>query len=575
MSESIYDLTPDQFKAYFDSLGPNGYDAIQASNNALYSGPAANSGMVTDNMHTAGATNVRGKTALQASAAQNALQTAMSEKNWTQGSGFDQFMATLTPMITAAGLGAAFAPAAIAAVGAAPGGIAAGGITGGIAGGAGAGLTGQNVLKGAALGAAGGALGSAAKPIASSMTSAGVNPLVASGLVKTGAGAITGGIGGAVSGQGVGAGALSGAEHAAISAGSNAVTGSIFNSGNTVIPANNMSDDGLDYITPTAQYMGDPYGTDPLAGVSNPGYENFNVQGGGSTLGGGYTDANGNTTAGNLTGPALAKFLTSMGIGGVSGGGGSGGGNGSLLGSLASMLTGGGNSALLGQLLGMGATTGGNYLSLQQQKDATANYANQAKFSPYSVNGPNGSTSFNGTSATSTLSPQQQAIQKMLGGLGTSSGNALAAGPQGAINSNFNALQSADLQAQQRLLGNTQDNQFANGILGSTAGGYQTQGALQAIGAQTGQNYSQAVNQANTQQQQQLAQLTGSLNGMGNINSQALAQLGLGASIGTDASKANAAAYAPSVNPNSVSLWGNTLQGLGNSATNNPYPWGP
>ena len=163
----------------------------------------------------------------------------------------------------------------------------------------------------------------------------------------------------------------------------------------------------------------------------------------------------------------------------------------------------------------------------------------------------------------------------MLQGLSGSSGAALAAGPGEAINNNFNALQSADLQSQQRLMGNTQDNEFAHGVLGSTAGGYQTQGALQAIGQQTGQNYGRAVDQANTQQQQQLAQLTASLKGNSQISADQLSQLQSALSGGAAASDANAKAYLPSVTPNSSSLWGNALQGVGNNFTSTLPPRKP
>jgi hypothetical protein len=103
----------------------------------------------------------------------------------------------------------------------------------------------------------------------------------------------------------------------------------------------------------------------------------------------------------------------------------------------------------------------------------------------------------------------------------------------------------------------------------STAGGYQTQGALQAIGAQTGQNYSTASNLANSQQFNQLQNLTASLNGNNQINGQQLQQLQTSLQGGALASNANQGAYKPALAANSNSTFGNILNGLG-SAVSSP-----
>jgi hypothetical protein len=540
---------------------------------------------------------------------------------------FAQLALGTTVGIATAGLGTALTPAI--------GALASGAVSGAAGGALSAGLTGQNAAKGALVGGVTGGAGAAASPLVAQLVAQGMNPAVAAALVKGGLGATTGAVGAAVTGGNVGQaaelggvtgavrgglqssglnstaasaltgaargaltgqGALAGAESGALSGAANAVTGSVFGGGSTIFnsgtaanPTSNpsltnpqeptmaldsqTSDDPFAFLsagdlTGDSTGSGDStpnFGFDPstlgnidmssllsqLGSDSNLGdfNNNLNIQGGGSTLGGGV----------NLS--------ASLG----------GGSNGSLLSQLASALGGGGggNSALLSQLLGLGATTAGGALNSAAAKSAAGTYAGQTAFNPYTVNGAGGSTSFNGSTATSTLSPQQQQLQQMLAGLSTSSGNSLAAGPQAAITSDFNNRQSGALQAQQRLLGNTQDNEFANGILGSTAGGYQTQGALNAIGQQTNQNYTSAVNDATTQQQQQLAQLTAGINGNSNINAQQLAQLQTALQGGSAASTANQGAYKPALYANSNSTFGNALSGLGNAVSNSPYPTGP
>lgn len=451
------------------------------------------------------------------------------------------------------------------------------------------------------------------------------------GLNNTAAGALTGAVRGALTGQGAAAGAAGGALNGATGAVTGSIlsgAGTIFNSGSTDVQTQNPN------LTTPAAHMGnedpsyyndntDPYGNaswnsdysnqgssfqlDPSLFSGSPGNidyagllsglqsdpslntfnNNLNVQGGGTTLGGGYTDANGNTTAGNLTGGALAQFLASMGANhsavgqnpagtagvGASGAGGSSSSN--PLASLASLLSGGsggGSSNLLAQLLGLGSSAVGGSLQSSAAKSAAGNFANQTQFSPYSVNTNNGSTSFNGTNATSTLSPGQQQTSNALGGLGQSSIQSLNAGPNSAANNYFNNLQANQQSANQRFMANTQDNEFSNGVLGSTAGQYQTQAALGALGQQTGQNQINANNFANTQQQNQLANLTASLNGQNQINQGQLAQTQLGAGIGAQASGANVSAYSPSLAANSNNNIGNLLATLGqtqNSGSSN------
>lgn len=508
---------------------------------------------------------------------------------------FSQLALAGTVGVATAGIGSALAAPAAAALGSTVGGIAAG-AGAGIAGGAlSAALQGQNIGKGALVGGISGGVGAAASPLIQQLVSQGMPVSVAQAVVKGGAGAVGGAAGAGINGgnllQGAEGGALSGAEGSvqnSIFSGAS----TIFNSGSAASPTTNP---GLTnpaapselQAPPGISLAGNPsMSSDPfsfLSQTNDDGPDNYvESQNSGVPTDFGFDPS----SLGNIDTSSLLSELQgndtynpagipSSGGGGIGlsaslGGGSSGSGNSSLLSQLASALGGGsgGNTALLSQLLGLGATTAGGALNSDAAKSAASAYGGQTAFNPYSTSTNLGSTSFNGTSATAQLSPQQQMLSQMLGGLAGSSGSALAAGPQATTTADFNNLQSGSLQAQQRLLGNTQDNEFANGVLGSTAGSYQTQGALNSIGQQTNQNYQTASNLASTQQQQQLAQLTASLTGNQNINSQQLQQLQAGLTGGAQASNANATAYAPSLYANSNSTFGNALTGLGNSFVN-------
>lgn len=350
---------------------------------------------------------------------------------------------------------------------------------------------------------------------------------------------------------------------------SNDTTGGASGNGNSVeMPGSGMpTADDIAALTGGAT-TGDNSLTNLAAGDlnsgSNPGFDPLSTNIGGQSVG---------ITPNINLGSLLGKLLGGSGGGGngtTSGNGtatGSmGGANGSLLGRLAGLLGGsGGNTGLLSQLLGLGANAGSNILNSDAAKSAAGNFAGQTKFAPYGVSTNNGSTSFNGTNATSALSPGQQAVSNGITGMNTSALANLAAGPGAAQTANFNALTSSQFDAQKRLLGNTQDNEFANGILGSTAGGYQTQGAMNAIGSQISGDQVTAANMANTQQQQQLAQLTAGLNGSNTINSSQLQQILAGAGIGGTASGANSVAYRPQLSTNANSNIGNILGSLANT----------
>lgn len=477
--------------------------------------------------------------------------------------------------------------------------------TGALGGGLSATMSGGNIGKGILTGGVLGAIGGGLKPFVQGAT--GLTGTTGNIVNNSLTGAGTGAVRGALSGQGAVAGALSGAQSGATSAAGNAVAGSIFTSGNTVSPqltqSNNPStpnvsvdpsqwnSNDLSPITTTGQYAffdpttggvnGGGSGMDlynapafqnPSPSSYNPGFTNMPVQGGGSTLGGGYSDAHGNTTAGNLTGTALNAFLSNMmksgsPVGNGNPSGGNGGGLSSLLASLLGGGGGGGNGGLLSSLLGNAMNGGAMAVNNQANQYASQQYAGQTKFNPYNVNTNNGSTTFNGTSATSALSPGQQQNSNALNGLTQSSAAGLQAGPQAASQNYFDQLQNQDRQANNQFYSSNLDNQMANGVLSSSAGQYQSQAALNAINQKTANNQVMANNFGQNQQQQQLQQLTAGLNGSNQINQNQLAQLNVGGNLGGMASNANLHAYAPLAGANANSNIGNILSSMGNQAS--------
>lgn len=461
-------------------------------------------------------------------------------------------------------------------VGAGVGAAAGGGLAGGVAGGAAAGVTSAEasslannaslakpgtVAKGAVIGGIGGGIASQLGGATKALTNSGLPAPVASGLVKGAAGAATGAVGGAITGQGASKGAIGGA----IAGGTSAVAGSIFNSGNTVNTSNstvipppqttNMADDSLDYITPTGQYAGQ------------------NMDGstyGGGSGSGGYYDPNDPVVQANTQ--AGQQYYSSGNPGGTVGNG-SSGGAGSLLATLASKLFGSNvspqNMSMLSSLLGFGANAGAGVLNSNAAKGAANTFGQQTKFNPYAVQTSGGNTSYSNGNATSTLSAGNQANLNGLNNLSQQSLAGLQAGPQGAANQYYQQLQAQQKQGNDRLIANTTDNEFGKGILASTAGQYQTQGAVDSIHNQNLQDSVLANNFGQGQQQQQLNQLTAGLNGAGNINSQQLQQLMYGGNLGSEASNANQGAYKPSLVANSNSTFGGILSALGNQTNNN------
>lgn len=518
------------------------------------------------------ASNVTGTNANGAVAVNNQTTPAIQLRN---NDFFDKLVDVGVPIVIA-GMAAAMTGGA---AGAALGGGLAGGAVGGAVGGAtssavssgeaGTPITLGSLGKAAAIGAVGGAIGGSgvASKATGTLTNSGVNSTVASGLVKGAIGAGTGALSGAISGQGAGAGAA----HGALVGGASGVAGSIFNSGNTVNTSNstvippptntNMADD-LNYIDTTGNYAQ----FDPTTG----GYT------GGGSGSGGYYDPSDPVVQNNVA--AGQQYYSSGNPGGTVGNGSPAGSSGSILASLASKLFGssGGaspqNMSLLGQLLGYGAQGVGGAMSSAAAKGAAGNFANQTKFNPYNVNTAGGSTTFTGNGVNSTLSPGQQANMTGLGKLDASSLAALQAGPAAASNQYYQQLQAQQKQGNDRFMANNADSEFGRGILSSTAGQYQTQGAIDSIHNQNLQDSVLANNFGQQQQQQQLAQLTAGLSGGNQIIGQQFAGAQLGGSLGGTASQANNAAYQPVLAANSNSNIGNLLTNAGGAINNSFNP---
>lgn len=502
--------------------------------------------------------------------APNALGQLFTPAMTSTGGAFGKVLADVGPVVTkgvdlAVAGGAAAAGAALAAPLGATAAGAASGAAGSVASGTmGGNLTAKGVLTGTALGALGGAVAQSGIGQASNnaLTSNGIPAPIAGAVTKGATSALTGAVGGAIKGTG----AVSGAEGGALSGSTGAVAGSIlsgagtiFNSGSTVQPTNNPSLTTPAAPAPTNGYnsMGDgiddlPTFQDPDADPSNPltfqdpsdpnynpGNTNLNIQGGGSTLGGDTGNGSSSSNAGLLS--QLSKLL-----------GGSTGANSSLLNSLAGILTNGAAGAV----------------NQQAAQYAANQYAGQTQYSPYSVSTNNGTTAFNGTNATSSLSPQAQQTSDALSGLTNSSAASLQAGPQAAQQQYYNQLQASQADANNKMYQNNLDNQFGNGVLSSTAGQYQSQAALANISQQQLNDQTQAANYANTQQQQQLGQLTAGLNGTNALNTQQLAQMQQAGNFGSQASNANLQAFKPLAGANANSNLGNILSSIGNTASN-------
>lgn len=495
---------------------------------------------------------------------------------------------TATTAATSGALGAGMGTGgALTTAGTALAGAGAGSFGGGLSAALSGGNIGKGLLLGGLTGAAGGALSRLASPATSSMTNAGVNSQVASGITKTATGAATGALGGAISGRG----ALAGAQGGAIGGGSNAVAGSIlsglgsvFNSGNTVNPQLTQSyNPSTPNVSVDPNYF-DPSGLQPIP--MDTGYGQYSPYTDPNT--GAYNNYGNNpgtdTSLANLLGGLDPNYQVSNQYynQGNAGNGGGGGGNGlgassaggSAISSLLSKLLGGGSggsgvsSSLLSQLLGLGVNGAAGAVNSQANQYASQQYAGQTAYNPYAVNGPQGSTSFNGTTANTNLNPATQQTYNALGGLANSSAQSLQGGQQVAANQYYNQLQAQDQNSNNHFYQSNLDSQMANGVLSSTAGQYQSQAALDAINQKSANNQVMANNFGNQQQQNQLGQLTAGLNGQSQINSQQLQQLQTGAGMGSQAGNINLQAYKPLAGANANSNLGNILSSIGSQSSN-------
>lgn len=198
---------------------------------------------------------------------------------------------------------------------------------------------------------------------------------------------------------------------------------------------------------------------------------------------------------------------------------------------MGSFLTGIGNG--LGTLVGGAGNAGA----------ASSNAWNYGQYSPFTVNNPAGSIGFNGTTATGSLSPLQQQIQTQLGsnvtGANTSYNPNTSFLPQQYQNifnqGNFNAGVQNQFQNSvngvmpfmQQANASNLDNQFSKGTLASTAGGYQTAGFNQGLGATLSGLQNQAFqNQLGLSNSQFGA--ANSTAGLGEQQAQFAPQLGMG-----------------------------------------------
>lgn len=214
-------LTSDQLRAYFNTLPGPSAASVQASQQAHDAAQLAGArGDVTNMPARAAGANVDPTTGqvnvLNYSPQQQAFLKQIQTSNWTQPNGFDSFMSKALPVVTAAGLGAAFGPVAAQAIGAGAGTVGAGATTGAISGASQAALTGQNVGKGALIGGALGGIGQGVantgvgKAATGALGNIGVPAPLATGIVKGAVGAGLGAATGAATGSGAAKGALTG-----------------------------------------------------------------------------------------------------------------------------------------------------------------------------------------------------------------------------------------------------------------------------------------------------------------------------------------------------------------------------
>lgn len=245
-------------------------------------------------------------------------------------------------------------------------------------------------------------------------------------------------------------------------------------------------------------------------------------------------------------------------------------------------------SFLTGLGTGLGTLVGG----AGNAGAASSNAWNYGQYSPFTVNNPMGTTNWNGTSGTGSLSPLQSQLQgaygnSVLGGLGQAGSyqpfnpgylqgqyQNIFGNMQGNANTMFNSLQSAQQPWVQQNLQSNRDNEFSKGTLASTAGSYQTAGAQQAANSLMQQNQASAQQYALQNAQSQfgaaqgvaglgeqqsefapgigLGQAQAGMSGLNNQNQSFLQQMQLGGNLGAQRSGANVAAATPGIETGNV-----------------------
>lgn len=240
-----------------------------------------------------------------------------------------------------------------------------------------------------------------------------------------------------------------------------------------------------------------------------------------------------------------------------------------------------------GSLVGGGLSLYGANSAANKLSDAANNAADKSKFTPYNVFSGAGSGTFNGTTATGTLSPEYLALRNKY--LQNANGNLNALqnyDPQAAANDVYGKLSALSNPQEEQDRLNQENRLLAQGMLGSTGGGIQRQALLTSqglagVGRQV-QSYQLGQDALNQMQNRAF----GATNAATALDAIPMNNLNAGGVFGGRASQANQFGTGLQYNAASAgagasaSFW----QGLGqqvapgvSSAVNNYYqqnPWG-
>ena len=186
-----------------------------------------------------------------------------------------------------------------------------------------------------------------------------------------------------------------------------------------------------------------------------------------------------------------------------------------------------------GSVISAGASLLGGALAGRSQERAARRAARSIQYNPWEISSGLGGMSFDNGQASFQFSPESQAIYDQLGGMSQGFlSEAATFDPQLAAQQQYDrmAMMSADQEQQARL--GLENRLFAQGRLGSTGGARQQQ-ALET-GLFQGQIAREMQSQLMGQQMQDslFQRGLGALQGMQSLDSQAMQQLGMGASMG-------------------------------------------